>query len=97
MVKGKKAAPNTKRLAELVAATGTASRGKLRKTLDELAAADESLQTVTLAEIGKRYNVSRPYLLNEINAGRLPAKIIGRKYLITVANLRAWLAADKRG
>lgn len=39
------------------------------------------------------YDCSKQYLLDEIHAGRLPAKSKGGRFLIATTDLAAWFAA----
>jgi excisionase family DNA binding protein len=57
--------------------------------------ADPELRTVTLDDVVKTYDVSKRSLLRYVAGGELKATRFGRKYVITLAALRAFLASNR--
>ena len=60
--------------------------------LRELVESDDALKTMSLADIAGVYKVSEVSLQRYVRSGRLKATRFGRKYLVTVAELKRFLA-----
>ena len=63
--------------------------------LKELVESDDELKALSLADIAGVYGVSEVSLQRYVRAGRLRATRFGRKYLVTVAELKRFLATPK--
>lgn len=61
------------------------------KTFQEVAGADPCLAVVSLEELAETYGVSERSLRRYIQRGELAAKRLGRRYVVTVEAVRAWL------
>jgi len=72
-------------------APDTISIGALRGIVD----ADPELRAISLDDIVKTYSVSKRSLLRYVAAGELRATRFGRKYVVTLAALRAFLASNR--
>jgi len=52
---------------------------------------------VTLTEVSKRYDVSRTWIWQLIKAGRMPAEMLGGRWLIKLTDLEALEARKEEG
>jgi len=60
-----------------------------------MVAADPNLRTVTLDDVAKVYGVGKRSLLRYVADGQLKATRFGRKYVVTLSALRAFLASNR--
>lgn len=60
--------------------------------LKELVESDDDLKAVSLADIAKAYDISEVSLQRYVRSGRLRATRFGRRYLITITELKRFLA-----
>jgi hypothetical protein len=62
----------------------------------QLVETDDALNVVTLSDIASTYGISVMSLLRYIRDGKLTARQFGRKYIITIKELKRFLAEPQR-
>ena len=58
---------------------------------------DEDLQLLTVEQVSRKYKISDRTLKRHIAAGRLRAVRVGRRYCVTVSNLKRYFNGGKDG
>lgn len=79
----------------LAAPVGPAGAPLTASEFKATVAADPDLQTVTLDEVAATYGVGKRSLLRYVATGELNATRFGRKYVVTITALRAFLASNR--